>query len=160
MIRTQLYIEITVPRHQALQFQHAFSWHDHLLLIEVISFELRLTKRQPMTIRRNRPKLFSPGLKQHAIQVIANILLSHRKVRLVDQPPERRLAHRYRLASLDVFYNRKFGCRQGYQVETAFAGTNREFLPAQAHINFRAFWQSPANIQELAPRYRRFTVRL
>ena len=83
MIRAELDIQISLATHQSLQLQHTLSRHDDLLLVN-LAVHLRLTQRQPMTVCGNGSQMTTTGFQQHAIQVVANILLRHGEMRLLD----------------------------------------------------------------------------
>ena len=159
MVRPELYVHGPFAAHEPLQLQDALARHDNLLLVELAPIHLCLAQSQPMAVRRNTPQVLAAGLQEHAVQVIANVLLRHREMRFLDQSCERALFDRDCLPGLDVFNCWKLCRRQGCEAELASPGTNRRFFAGDAEMNIGSLRQRPAYIKQLASRYRDFTVR-
>ena len=112
---------------------------------------LRLAQGEAVTVRGDRADMTTLRLQQHSVEVIADVLLRHREVRLLDQPPEHRLVECNRLAGLDLFDTR--------EIRPPAASANANFdlpdrtcsfspLTLTAHIG--RFWQRTADIQEFS----------
>ena len=112
MVAPQLYAKIALPGQQSLQLQHPLARHDDLLLRQITTINADLGKREPVTVRGDGPQQLSSRLQQQAVQVVPDILLRHRKVRLVQQTSQRVLGHHERLTGADVLDGREFGRRQ------------------------------------------------
>ncbi len=160
MVCPEHHVDRAFTRQQPLQFQYAFARHDDLLLVQTRPVQLRLAQRQPVPVGGHRADVLTARFQQHPIQVVPHVLLGHRKMRLVDQPAQHLLAHRYRLARLDVLDTRKLRCGQRRERELGPPRAHVQFLTAHTHRDVRAFRQGSADIQQLATRYRYFPTRL
>src|SRR3954471_11657591 len=115
-------IDISVSAQNALKLKHTLARQDYLLVRLCLALELRLAQRQAMAVRGNRTQRFAIGLEQKSVQVVANVLLCHRKVRLVDQTSKVALGQCQRLLCIDFFDHRKLRSRQRRQRETRPSG--------------------------------------
>ena len=94
--------------------------------------------------------MLTAGFQQHAVQVIPDILLRHRKMRLLYQPPQGPLGYLDCLARLDVLDNRKLRRWQGRQIEYRAPGLQRQarLVPAGLNRNLCALRQFADDVVE------------
>ena len=95
-----------------LQFQYAFARHDDLLRGFGLDRKGRFTQRQPMPVGGNGAQHRPVDLQQHAVQVIAHVLLCHRKMRFLEQTQQLLARNLHRLLRVDIVDDRKFRRRQ------------------------------------------------
>ena len=136
----------------SLQLEHTLARHDDLLLRLHRRLEADLAHRQPMAVRRDGPQELALRFQQHAVQVIADVLLRHREMRLVDQTTEIRLRYRDRLLGVDLIDHREFRGRQTREREAALAAFHGHAIRFRADGHLRAFGQRAKNIQQFTAR--------
>ena len=122
--------------------------------------QLSLAQRQTMSVGRHARSSFADSFEQHAVEVIAHVLLRHREMRLVEQPLEVLLRHAERLLGVDFLDRRKLGRRQGRQREAALAAPGRHALAFERQRDLGAFRQRAADVEQLAARHRDLTAAL
>ncbi|MNE49737.1 hypothetical protein D3C80_1442790 [compost metagenome] len=72
-------------RQQPRQFQDAFAWNDHLVLVGLANVRLHGTHGQTMTVGCDGAHDAGRNFQQHPVEVITYILLSHGKAGAFDQ---------------------------------------------------------------------------
>src|SRR5207253_2454930 len=92
-----------------LQLQNALARHDDLLLPAVGILQQHLADRQAMPIGRDRSQRLPIRFEEQPVQVVANVLLRHREMRLVDEPAELALLETQRLLRIDLLDDREIG---------------------------------------------------
>src|SRR5437879_6532608 len=106
-----------------------------------------------MPIRRYRAQRLAIRLEEQPVQVVANILLRHREMCLVDEPPEFPLLETQRLLRADLLDDGEFGRGQTREREAAAAGAQRHALALRAQRDAGLLGQRTENIEQLAPGY-------
>ena len=80
MIRSNHEFNRLFSRQETLELKHTLARHDDLLNAAFLAFHGRLAISESVAIRRDSTKDLAIRFHQHAIQVIANVLLGHREV--------------------------------------------------------------------------------
>jgi len=142
-----------------LQLQNTLARHNNLLLFEIRAVKFDLTQSKAVPVCSDRAQMLPTRFEKHAIEVITNILLRHREMRLIKQPCQRLLRHGNAMPRIDVIHDRELCRRQCHQAEFAAARFNIELLATEHHRNLCAVRQRPANIQQLTTWHGYFTRR-
>ena len=160
---------ITADRHfehllliaqDALQFQHALARHDHLLARFAPFRQIHLAQCQTMAVSRDRSQRFRRRFQQKPVQVITDVLLRHREMRLLEQPLEVLLRQLQRLLRVDFLDRRELSRRQRRQREATLARPHRHPFAVEVERHLDAFRQRAADVEQLATRDRDFAVAL
>ena len=114
-------------------------------------------QRQAMAVGRHRSQELAIDLEQHSVQVVANVLLCHGKMRLLQQTQQFLAWNLHRLLRIDVLDDRKFRGRQSRQAETATARLDHHLFPLDSQRYRNLLGQGAQNIQEFAARNRDIT---
>ncbi len=106
-----------------------------------------------MTVSSNSSHGRTVNHQQHSVQVVANVLLRHRKVHHAEQVLQRGSGQRKIGGEFCLCHRRKFFGRQRLQVETALAAGDRHFLVRKRQLHV-GVGQRPQNVDQFARRDR------
>ena len=109
--------------------------------------------RQTVAVGRDGSQVFAFGFKQHAVEVITDILMRHGKLRGFDKTLHGRLRQREFHFALPVVQIREIRRWQRGERETATPGTHAHTVAIQLNGDFRAFRQAAADIKEFTGRH-------
>ena len=133
------------------QLNHAFTRYDHRMIGQGL-FQRHRANRQAVAVGRHGAQFAAFGFKQHAVQVIANVLVSHRKLRRLDQALHGRLRQGKFNFALPVIKVGEIRCWQRREREAAATGTHQHTLAFQLYRNLCAFRQAAADIKKFTRR--------
>ena len=101
---------------------------------------------QAVTIGGHGAQDVRADFQQHAVEVIAHVLLSHGKAGAFDQTTQLALYQSKRQRALAIFHRREIVGRQGRQGKTAAAGLDDQLLLIDANIDHRVVRQALADV--------------
>ena len=136
---------------QTHQLNDPFTRHDHRMVGQRLANRHR-ADRQTVAVGGDGTQLFAFGLKQHAVEVVAHVLMGHRELRRLDQTLQRRLRQRKLHFALPVVQIRKVAGRQGRERKAAAPGANQHAFAFQRDVNLRALGQSATDVEEFTRR--------
>ncbi len=90
--------------------------------------QIHFAQCQTMAVSRDRSQHFPVRFQQHSIQVIANVLLRHREVRLVQEAPEIRLREIQCLLLRQLIDDREIRGGEGGEHKAAFSCFERHLV--------------------------------
>src|SRR5690348_12908495 len=103
-----------------------------------------------MTVGRHSTKILALGLQQHSVEVVANVLLSHGKVSLVDQATKFTLLEIECLLRIDVIDQREFRGRKRGKRKSALPRAQRRAFPFRAQRDVRFLGKRTKDIEQFA----------
>src|SRR5512134_555553 len=102
MARTDREVHVPFSAQNALKFEDSLARQDDLLVGLGLGFEFCLAESQSVTVCGYGTQRLAFSFEQKSVQIVANVLLRHRKMRLVDQTSEITLRQRQRLLRIDL----------------------------------------------------------
>ncbi len=103
-----------------------------------------------MTVGRNAAQRMLAQVEQHAVEVIAHVLVRHRETRALHERFQRRLGQRDAFDELDVLDDREFRRGQCREREAAPARADDCALAVLLELDLHAIGQRPDDIEQLA----------
>ena len=156
MVGAHLHQNIALAANEACQFQYTLARNDDLLSPAATRRlgQFQFAKRQTVTVSGYRTHHLAVRLKQQAIEVITNVLVSHAETALFQQALQLRLSQFQRLRGIDFLNRRIFRGRQRGQREPTTAALHFHLVRFQFHGYRQTSRQRFHDVQELAPRNR------
>ena len=139
---------------QLAELEHRLARQDHLLPL-VIAGDGETRPSEAMAVGGNRLQRALVDHEQHAVEVIADVLLRHRELDRFQEPAQVALRQRQRLhLVLPLTDARVIGGGQRLQVEARAAGAHRHPAAGGVDVERRVLGQRAQQVLELARRDR------
>ena len=139
---------------QALHFQHRLARHDDLMALGD-AVGLGGAVRQAVAVGGHGAHTARLEHQQHAIEVVADILLGHGEVHHVEQVAQHALRHAQRHVPLfGLGHGRELAGRQRLQCEAALGRLHRQLVAGQAQLDLAGVRQGLQDVEQLARRHR------
>ena len=138
---------------QTCQLQDTFARHDHLMLAILLDGRLHGTHGQAVAIGGHGAQQAALYFQQHAVEVVAHILLGHGEAGALDQATYLAL-HQVEGQRAGTFFDRgDIVGRQGGKGKAATPGLDQQLLLVDADIDQGITGQALADVHQLARRY-------
>ncbi|MOA03363.1 hypothetical protein D3C78_1228660 [compost metagenome] len=122
---------------QARQLEDALARHDDLVLVGLLDAGFQRAQRQAVAIGGDRAEAAGVDLQQHAVEVVAHVLLGHGEAGALDQPAQLALRHGEGQRTLAFLHRGEVVGRQGGQAEAAAPGLDQQLLLVDADVDQR-----------------------
>ncbi|MNQ44405.1 hypothetical protein D3C85_581590 [compost metagenome] len=138
---------------QTGQFKNTLARHDNLVALDTFDAGIHGAHRQAMAVGGYGTQDAGVHFQQHAVEVVAHILLGHGEAGALDQAAQLAL-HQAEVQRTRAFLDRgEVVRRQGRQGETATAGLDQQLLLVDTDVDQSITGQALADIHQLACRY-------
>ena len=142
---------------QTCQLEDALARHDHLVAIGVWDVRAERAHRQAMSVGGHGAQHAGVDLQQHAVQVVAHILLGHGETGPLDQPAQLALRDAEAERARTFLDTGEVVGGQGGEGEAAAPRLDEQLLVIDAHVDQRIAGQALADVHQLARRHGDFT---
>ncbi len=135
---------------QLAELEHRLAREDHLLPL-VVAFDREARPRQPVAVGGHGLQRALVGDEQHAVEVVADVLLRHRELGAAQEAAQLALRQRQRLQLvLPEADARIVGRRQRLQVEARAAGAHRHLRARRVDVEHGVVGQRAQQVLHLA----------
>ncbi len=135
---------------QSRKFQDALTRHDHLVTVSLLDLCSHGTHRKTMPIGCDRAQNARLNFKQHAVEVVANVLLGHGKASALDQAAQLALNKAERKRTRTFFHSREVIGRQGRKRKAAATRFDNQLLLVELDVNQCVIGNAFADVHQLA----------
>ena len=140
----------TLVQQEAGQLQNTFTWQDNLGVAIDVYFMRQCTQSQTVSVSGHYPQLLTTKLPQHAVEVVAHILLRHREACAINQALQLALLDSELVRTQAVLNARVFPGGEGRERKAAAAGFDHYLVAITGKFYVAALGQGLADIHELA----------
>src|SRR3989344_9508114 len=138
---------------QTSQFENTFARHDDLVAFNLLDRRFHRTHGQTVSIGGNGAEDAGLYFQQHAVEVIAHVLLRHGKASAFDQATQPALYQAEGQRTWAFFDSREIIGGQGGQTEAAAAGFYQQLLLVDTDIDQGVSRQAFADVHQFARRH-------
>src|SRR3990167_3546544 len=137
---------------QARQFENTLARHDDLVAFNLLDGGVHGAHGQTVTVGGNGAEDTGLHFQQHAVEVIAHVLLGHGEAGALDQTAQFALHQAESQRTRTFFNGRKIIGGQGGQAEAAKPGLDQQLLLVDTDIDQGVRRQTLADVHQLARR--------